>query len=116
MHADVCVIVLCAFMTATLGCDHNHSVAGSEFNQSCTTAADCDPVYLGPISCCGLESICPNGAINAMDSTKYMQVVNTRIPTCSPAPPCIHATCSRSDAICVNSMCQFRPPSDAGSD
>jgi hypothetical protein len=112
-------------LAATLGGCHSggslgeenqsHSIAASEFQQSCAVDSDCVAVYQGTLTCCG--GSCPNAAVNQVGYSAYASAVASRTPMCNPEPPCAVTDiyCS-SGAICSNGTCQFSPTrtDDAG--
>ena len=113
---------MCCLAVAIAGCHsggslseqtQNHSIAASEFQQSCTVDADCVAVYEGTLTCCG--GSCPNAAVNQVGYSAYASAVASRTPMCNPEPPCAALSCL-SGAICANGSCQFSPAgtTDAG--
>jgi len=113
---------MCCLVAALGGCHsggslseqtQNHSIAASEFQQSCTVASDCVAVYQGTLSCCG--GSCPNAAVDQVGYGAYASAVASRTPICNPEPPCAAVTdvYCKSGAICSNGICQFSP---AGTD
>lgn len=112
-------LMLMGSLAAALGSCHsesNHSIAASEFQQTCTVASDCTPVYEGTLNCCG--GGCPNAAVNQVGYEAYWSAYESRTPTCNPQPPCAPAgaLACRSVATCLNGTCVFAPhgTDDAG--
>ena len=107
------ILIACLFVGAFGGCNsESHSIAASEFQQSCAADSDCVPVYEGTIGCCGVGN-CPNAAVNRVGYSSYETAVSKRIPTCSPPRPCpflsqteIAIEC-HAGAICSNGTCTF---------
>jgi hypothetical protein len=113
-------LLVCLLAAAIGGChssgsltDENRSITASEFQQSCTVASDCVPVYEGTLSCCG--GSCPNAAVNQVGHDAYEVALASRTPVCNPEPPCAALTdvICQSGAICENGTCKFYP---AGTD
>jgi len=107
-------LFLCCLAAAIGGCHsqlsggsgENHSIAASEFQQSCTVDSDCVPVFQGTLSCCG--GSCPNAAVNQVGYSAYESAVAIRTPTCNPEPPCaVTDVFCKSAAICAGGTCAF---------
>src|SRR6478752_6318231 len=110
--------LLMGSLAAAIGSCHsdgNHRIAASEFQQSCTVASDCVPVYEGTLSCCG--GSCPNAAVNQVGYSAYESARESRTPTCNPQPPCpaTDVACI-AGATCSNGTCVVAPfgTNDAG--
>jgi len=108
------ILIACLLVGAFGGCNSDtHTIAASEFQQSCSADSDCVPVYQGTIGCCGVGGSCPNAAVNQVGYSAYESAVANRIPTCSPARPCALLTSAdiaiacRAGAICSNGTCTF---------
>lgn len=105
----VLVLVLIA------GCSEaKHSISASDYDRSCSADADCVAIYEGSIGCCGVVA-CPNAAINAADSERYMSDVASRTETCSPAPPCVAPIdCPTIHPVCSNQVCELSSNAPSG--
>jgi len=101
-------LILPWLIAAISGCNSggNHSIAASEFQQSCSVDSDCVPVYEGTLGCCGA---CANAAVNQVGYTAYQKAASDRRPTCNVQPPCPAFTdvLCKAGAICSNGTCAF---------
>ena len=95
-----------------LGCgssasSSSHAIAVSVQDRSCSSDADCVPVYEGALGCCG--GGCPNSAINKTAYPDYEADVASREPVCVPALPCVFLSndVCKAGAACRDGLCQF---------
>jgi hypothetical protein len=92
------------------------TVLASSFDQSCSKASDCVPVYSGAVVCCG--GACDGAAINKSDEAKYeAAVMAARAQLDCTGVPCSDIACAIPTATCESGKCVVLPfGSDAGSD
>jgi hypothetical protein len=97
----------------------SHVLAAKNYDRTCTSVADCFPVYEGPVVC-GVGG-CPNAAIRQDALAKY--TVDFHRASVCPAnhPPFDGDTggpsCPEGRVACENAVCQLEvQASDAGSE
>jgi hypothetical protein len=86
------------------GTNIKRTIAGSEFNQSCSgeSTSECTAVFFGG-TCTPCQ--CPNGAINSGEGEKYKKTMAERTAGCA-IPDIACSPCQPKVAICVANTCQ----------
>jgi hypothetical protein len=88
----------------------------SSYDQSCSVASDCAPIYAGTATCCNVA--CDNAAINRSDLSKYEADLAADTPTDCTRVACPAIACEVPDVACVAGTCaiaQGGPDSGTGS-
>jgi hypothetical protein len=84
------------------------SVAAADYPRTCTSVADCVPVYEGQLGCC--DQGCANTAIRADAMALYAADVGRRTPICYPVPPCVAPPqCPDRRVTCEGGVCGLAP-------
>lgn len=83
------------------------TISASSYDQSCSKANDCAPVFQGTVACCG--GGCANAAINKKDLASYDTAFGADTPSDCTGLACPAIACVEPNVACVAGKCAVAP-------
>jgi hypothetical protein len=106
LRRALAAVVSASFVLLALAACGDDQLRASDYDQTCSAAADCAPIQEGEASCCGFSECGDNAAISKSDFQQYLSDYRDAMSGCG-VVDCPDIACPTPPVACVGGKCQL---------